>query len=158
MFFLIIIIFLLLEERCCLILMCLKHHTRQLTFHYWLRFAAYSFMHDTNPFLSLATFVLCILLETLCCHLINWPFISTQIWVLRRALVWMVWMRHRSQRHSKTLSELGKPLSVDIATLWSIWDEINVLEKSWYDQFALLFSNHFDVLCMVVQYLDYCLH
>lgn len=94
-------------------------------------------MHDTNPFLSLATFVLCILLETLCCHLINWPFISTQIWVLRRALVWMVWMRHRSQRHSKTLSELGKPLSVDIATLWSIWDEINVLEKSSYD--SLLF-------------------
>lgn len=94
-------------------------------------------MHDTNPFLSLATFVLCILLETLCCHLINWPFISTQIWVLRRALVWMVWMRHRSQRHSKTLSKLGKPLSVDIATLWSIWDEINVLEKSSYD--SLLF-------------------
>lgn len=94
-------------------------------------------MHDTNPFLSLATFVLCILLETLCCHLVNWPFISAQAWVLRRALVWMVWMRHRSQRHSKTLSELGKPLSVDIATLWSIWDEINVLEKSSYD--SLLF-------------------
>lgn len=119
-------------------------------------------MHDTNPFLSLATFVLCILLETLCCHLINWPFISTQIWVLRRALVWMVWMRHRSQRHSKTLSELGKPLSVDIATLWSIWDEINVLEKSSYD--SLLFylaiilmyfawlSNILIIICISILY------